>query len=401
MTADEYIELSKALFPTWKSRYIDGIKETFLFLTQVPYLKHPNAKKVDLKIISSNSFFSEVIYTTSNYTLIWDNFQWELIEKFLISSLIYINNKKDLAINIYKANIYYALSIHLTDISPELSYVFAEHCMDAIIEQNLDYYALVSKHMFDDLFYAQILSLGHELAHIIFDQPELGKKVYRMKEADFLSVMSVAQRFNFFKSDSTIVTFDKLFNAIKSDSNRKYREELICDIFSYDLVSDFIIDLDREICNKKEIEVRKIESLYDDILSIYDFVIKTLNTFTFLLEIWTRTASISTTRRCVKIEDFHANKPNLSIWKDQFLAREHLVSLYMRLVITRDQNIVVSDKNKKYFKMYNAIHEMTIETSSGTDKDFFNIVNEFQYLLTKNIPKHTLINERNKILGLE
>lgn len=397
MTIDEYIDLMKHILPVRKGRYNDTIQLVFAQLSSMGCFNSSEAKQVQLKIISSSSLFSELVNTSPQMTLFWDTYQWEIIEKMLVSSLLYVNEDKDTAMRVFKMNLYPVISIRLTHIAPELSYIFAKRYREIIASDEFDFFAVSSEYMFTDLLYTEILSLGHEFSHLIFDQFSWGHDIYTIYEKDFFIIMDGAIKSNVLSNplDGHDLMLKDLVKEICKNHNSEYRKELICDIFSFSLISELIFGMDK--CLSRG---RSEGNLYDDVLALNDFVIRTLDSLTYVLDFWTRFGCICTTRRSVKIEDLQRDSSNLSIWKNQYYAREYLVSLYLRVTQLRDKKLYVPYDNERYLRLYNATSEMYSVLMRFTDKDWAEIIVEFNNLLHQRIPSQDLIEARNSHLGI-
>lgn len=398
MTGDEYIILTKQLINVIPGRYENIVRMTFNRLTEMECFRK-NGIKIDLKMISSTSILSEVVDTKPALTVIWDNYQWEILEKFLLSALLYINNHKEEAIQTYKLNIYAALSVRLTYAAPELSYVFARRYRELKESLPYEHIALYSEKTSEatDMLYCQLLALGHEFSHILFERMDFGDSFYKFHEDDFFRIMDGGIKSEVL-SDYSVngISLEKLIQDIKKDINKDYRKELICDIVSYSLLGNLIEDLDNNLTPD-----RSVEELYDDIISMNDFTLRTLHTFSYMVEYWTRFGSYVSAKRTVKPEDLGIYIPNLSIWKSQYYAREYLVSLYMRVILLRDRRLNVSTENQKTTMLYNAIIEITQKFITFEDKEWIEIILEFQQLMNQNIPFKELIKERNNQLGIQ
>lgn len=394
MTSEEYIALTKKILPVRTGRYEDIIRMTFDEIISMDWFKKSNID-IQFKIISSTSMFSEVVNTKPALTFIWDNYQWEILEKFLTSALLYINNYKELAVEIYKMNIYSALSVRVTNIAPELSYIFAKKYRELKDAVKYDFICMYSSAPSDMLF-CQLLSLGHEFSHILFEQMDYGAVLYNLYEEDFFCIMDGAIKskvISHFKVNG--IDMEKLIHNIKSDINKEYRKELICDAFSYSLLGELLEKLDSKL-NKE----RKREDLYDDIISMNDFMIRTMDSFSYFLEYWMRFGSLVSTKRYVEPKDLGIDIPNFTIWKNQYYARENLVSLYLRVVLLRDKNLNVVSANKKNTLLYNANCEIAQNLLSFKDEEWLEMIVELQQLMNKNISSKELIEARDSQLQI-
>lgn len=397
MTGEEYISLTKKIIPVIQGRYEGIIRMTFEQLNSMECFKKSETR-IDLKIISSTSIFSEVVDTKPEITVIWDNYQWEILEKFLCSSLLYLNKQEELAIKIYKMNIYAALSVRLTHIAPELSYIFSQIYLD--LKKSISYkYIGIYSTAYSDMLYCQMLALGHEFAHILFERMDFGTELYNMYCNDFFCIMdgaikskvAVGQIINEEK-----ITIETLIHEIKLKHNEEYRKELICDILSYYLIEKIIEAVDQKL----NIE-RQINNLYDDVISMNNYIVCTMDSFCYILDYWVRLGSLVSTKRIVKPEDLHCNNSNFSIWKNQYYARENLVSLYKRVTLLRDKNLYVPTENKKHTMLYNAFVKMNRKLLTFEDKEWAEIICKWQSLMNQNIDKQELLEARDGQLGIE
>lgn len=394
MTGEEYIALTKKLLPVISGRYEDIIRMTFELFNSMECFRKSNTK-IDLKIISSTSIFSEVVDTKPSLTLIWDNYQWEILEKFLLSSLLYINKHKEIANKIYKMNIYAVLSIRVTYIAPELSYLFAKKYCG--LKESLDSkYIFMYSSEYIDMLYCQLLALGHEFSHILFERMDFGSTLYNLYDEDFFCIMNGAIKSKVIVEHKINgIAMESLIHDIKLERNAEYRKELICDIFSYSLIEEIIEKLDCKL-NKERCK----GDLYDDIISMNDFIMRIMDSFSYMLEYWMRFGSFVSTKRLVKPEDLDLNIPNFLIWKNQYYARENLVSLYKRVTLLRDKGLEVPTENKKSIMLYNAFAEMTQKLITFEDKEWAEILCDLQKLMNQNISLKELIEARNGQLGI-
>lgn len=397
MTGEEYISLTRKIIPVIKGRYEDIIRMIFEQLSSMECFKKSETR-IDLKIISSTSIFSEVVHTKPEITVIWDNYQWEILEKFLLSSLLYLNKREEIAMKVYKMSIYAALSIRLTHIAPELSYIFSEIYRDLKKSMGYKYIGIYST-AYTDMLYCQMLALGHEFAHILFEHMDFGTELYNMYSDDFLCIMDGAINSRVAAGriiNEEKITIETLIREIKLKHNEEYRKELICDILSYYLIEKIIEEVDQKL----NIE-RQINDLYDDVISMNDYIVCTMDSFSYILEYWVRFGSLVSTKRNVRPEDLHCDTFNFAIWKNQYYARETLVSLYKRVTLLRDKNLYVPTKNKKHTMLYNAFVQMNRKLLTFEDKEWAEIICKWQSLMNQNIDKQELLEARNDQLGIE
>lgn len=394
MTGNEYIALTKRLIPVKPGRHEELVRAVFSHLVNTKYFIKAN-NSIDLNIISSTSIFCEVVHTSPNITIIWDNYQWDILEHFIMSSLLYLNNQKEKAKQVFKLNVYGILSMRLTYIAPELSYLFATQYCRIQNEMPFDFALMISS-TYTDLMYCQLLALGHELSHILFENSSHGKKIFNYKEKDFFNILhgairsGVAEKINVHG-----INAKELIKSIGSDSNKEYRKELICDALSFELLHTLIMQIDQGFT-----PVRSQEELFDDVLCMNDFVIRMLDTLSYLIEFWTQFGSRVSSNQDIKPEYLQIKASNYTIWKKQYYARETLVSLYLRVLLLRDNHLAVTTQNKKYIDLYNSNVEMIQEFMSLEDGWLLQIISELGKLLKLRIPAKELIAERDRILQL-
>ncbi len=342
MTTDEYISRTKELLPVHPGRYTNIIETTFHELTKADFFVKENLN-INFRIISSASFFTEVVYTNPRISLIWDNYQFELIEKFILSGVAALNNQQKTADLIFKTNINAALSIRLTNISPELSYVFAKHYREQLNALNCDSIILIRNHQYD-LLYVQLLFLGHELAHIITEHKK-GKVLFEGYKESFKNLMdSLVRIYGKMMQYEGARSYSELYSLLMQDSNADYQKELICDIISYGLLHKTI-----ESLNGIMTPTRKYEELYDDLFEMHKFVLMTLDTFRYIMEYWTRIGLKSGFTRKITGDNINLQSDNYKIWNTQFEARETFLFLYMRLNLFQERKIFIPS-NKQITK---------------------------------------------------
>lgn len=190
-------------------------------------------------------------------------------------------------------------------------------------------------------------------------------------------------------------TIKDLIFLIQQERNKEYLKEIICDSFAFQMLGDTLWTIEQRISNN-----RSKGEMLDDILALYDFVIRTLNTLNYNLEFWTRFGSLGTTHRYIKKEYLHSNIPNFSIWSEQYWAREELTSLYTRLVFLRDEDVAVEGHNERYLAMYNSVTTLFRELLTFSDDELAKIIVESDRLLRMNINPSELIEARNGLLGI-
>lgn len=391
MTIDDYISRTKVLVPVHPGRFSDAIKLAFNKLVRSDFFIEEHIK-VDFRIISSTSLFSEVVYTKPNITLLWDNYQFELIEKFFISSLSALNHNEWLANLVLKMNINAAISLRLSNISPELSYVFASHYRMQFQELNHDNIILVSDTLFD-LLYSQLIFLGHEVSHIILGH-ESKKELFQILEDDFTYVMKgIMNVIGDNKPFDGSKTYSDLYKLLMKPENTEYRTELFCDIFAYDLVGNLV-----EGINKKISPNRKIEELYDDLFNTHKSEMMFLDSFLYILEFWTKVGMKSSMVRKIKKEHLSQPSPNFSVWDSRFYGREHLLFLYLQTKLFRQRDIVIPNNNQKALSMYLEFHNSIIKLLENQDTEWLVILDEANKLYAKNINPKDLIRERDILL---
>ncbi len=147
-------------------------------------------------------------------------------------------------------------------------------------------------------------------------------------------------------------------------------------------------------------EKRSREDLYDDILSMNDYIIHTMDSFSYILEYWTRFGSLVSEKRFVEPKDLQPSIPNYTIWKNQYYARESLVSLYKRVTLLRDKQLEVPSINKKKVMLYNANNEIAKKLVTFEDEEWVEIILELQQLMKQNIPLKKLIEARDSQLQI-
>lgn len=396
MTAEEYIALTKRIIPVWEYRYKDIMPQIFKSIKDIKVLGRQYTADMELKMISSTSIFSEVVSTVPGPTIIWDSYQWEIVEKFLVAGLAHKNGNEDAAMIILKENLYAALSVRLTTVAPELSYIFAKKYRSILDEDPNRYVGVVSDTIFMDLLHCGIISLGHEMCHIIFSSNLQGKALYKLIKKDFFSIMSGVLKTELaFEERGENWTIKDLIFLIQQERNKEYLKEIICDSFAFQMLGDTLWTIEQRISNN-----RSKGEMLDDILALYDFVIRTLNTLNYNLEFWTRFGSLGTTHRYIKKEYLHSNIPNFSIWSEQYWAREELTSLYTRLVFLRDEDVAVEGHNERYLAMYNSVTTLFRKLLTFSDDELAKIIVESDRLLRMNINPSELIEARNGLLGI-
>lgn len=400
MTGEEYIELTKTLIPLKDSSYINSIKVVFDLFTTHFYSHNRISQELELKVIASTSFFCEFINTQPKLTLIWDRYQWSLAERLLVASLMYENVDETLAIDLLKLNLFLAFSFRLTNISPELSYIFAIHYKSILNNLPPTTYRVEFEHFYDDLLYCELLTLGHEFSHIIIEKDNKGKEKYKKYEKVFLSnINKMKKMIDSLDLCQNSKYYDILFNDIQSDYNKKFREELICDICSYDMMRFFIKDLEKIITEERIKTVRNEGRLFSDILSLNRCILSSLESFTIILDFVTRIGNIGTTHRCLKIDDIHCYLPNLHNYSQQYKARDFLINEYIKMVYFRNRKIDIT-KDNSYLNTSDTIIEMYKKLLFFEDTELLSIFKDFCKILHFNIPKETLISARDSVLEI-
>lgn len=392
MNVEEFISLTRELVSIHPGRYEEILVSLVDEVKRNGILKELE-KDVNLKIISSTRAYSEVVDLDS-ITIIWDRYQWELVDKAFLSGILFINHHEDVAVRVFKSSMYGVLSGRLENLCPELSYVFTEKYRDYLQQLNYQNIALVSS-TFSDLLYCQIIALGHEISHILFNYSSIGKILYNVIQDDFLSIMKGAKKTGALHDDNLgLSTAKELFNKIMDDSDNRYREELICDIFSYIIFMDFIIEFD-----KKKDESRRTEELYDDLFSTFDILLKVLNSYNYIFQFWTDISVRATVNRIILPDDISRNNPVIRGWRENYLARENLVSLYMRVKLFRDKKIYVKSENRKVIMIYNSIIGILRKLLTFEDEEWPEIFVEANSLLSQNLNKDDILDARNSILN--
>lgn len=389
MTTDQYISFTKTLLPIHPGRYNNLIEETF---KGCHFFEKMNLD-IDFRIISSASLFSEVVFTEPRISLIWDNYQYELIEKFYLAGITALNNKEDIAISVFKANLYAVLSIRMTEISPELSYIFAKYYREELNKFDYKNIYLIHDNSFDFL-YCQLLSLGHELSHIIFDKAPGGKQAYEILEEDFDRLMegTIKARGDECPYNGS-KTYSEIIQSIQKKENSNYKKEIICDAYSFALMNKQIV-----LTEKTVNQNRGLEELYDDIIETYRFVLLTLDSLLYVLEFWTRIGIKSKYNKMILQEHLNSPSHNYTIWNSQFDAREMLTFLYVRVKFFEEKGIFIEQKNKKPIAVYNSISSMYNKFINCEDKEWLEICQETNQLYAMNINAEELLDNRDYFL---
>lgn len=354
---------------------------------------------LEFRSIATASIYSEVVYTEPSITIIWDTYQWEMIEKFLISAYMYKNGKEDLAMSWYKMNIFAALSVKLTTISPELAYLFAEHYVELIQNSDYSFAAIVSDTFQMDYLYCELLTLGHELSHILFDKYKNGSLLYHQIENDFAAIThgilkSKTQIFSLKDVTNNIYKDiqEETIKGILEDRNFEYRKEIICDIMAHFLIDGYLISFEEKTIR------RNTQVLLDDVMALYSVIIRLLDGFSYLFDIFARISNIGREKHEFKPNDMQSVIPQSRVSEMQIYARETLGSVFIRTCALRDFDLFIENNNTRYYELFACTSKLAASILSFKDREISSILKKYHDLLKLRIAPTELINKRNELL---
>lgn len=387
MTINEYLQ-ERLKLPYRQDEFEDIIN--ILFKSLKDKLGVPN---MELKIISTSAIFSETVELDSKIYVLWDMYQWEIVEKFLLSALLIEKGEDNLSYRIFKENIYAAVSVKL-DFAPELSYVFARRYRE-LLDTEYEKIFILNGYNKLDLLYSKLITLSHEIVHISFKKD---KSLLNMCQKDILWFCDILEKNmdSFFLKINDNKFILEIFNELRN-SRDYYYEEIACDSLALMKCADLLIALDLKLSSNS----RSANEMMEDILHLYNTIIKTLNSFNLWLKFWIGIAIQGNVKRSIEPRDLHRNGEMFHDADLKYRTREDISLIYHTLHCIDILELPMTFNPEHRYKLFydNAISKI-FSYILTKDNDWADIIVEYNILLKKKYNKQEILKERNVLLGI-
>lgn len=249
MTTNEYLFLTRKIF----SLYENEPDIDFLRAILKEGLKDQNCNDTDIRVISSNSIFPEIVTNNQKNTIIWEMTFWDFYNRFLYSCE-YFSNAEDTVIrekisDDQIADFAHILSINI-NLSPSLSYALAITAYGKT--QNLAYLdkSVDSDKILLRMRISKTYTLLHELYHsFIKSKSNFFSDEYSQFRENNRERYAVFEKIKGNLDDSVSKKLLECMIVINNESDNRISDEILCDCFAFYHTSDLfnIIEIDNSV----------------------------------------------------------------------------------------------------------------------------------------------------------
>lgn len=365
MTIIEYLKITRKR--EGPSSYSD---ETDIFYQQLQQITEDSGiEDIDLIITNTCKVQCSTVYLDNMKHIIWDLSYWGIIEDYLNSIELYLDNNQECAQLLYNFLLYRTLRYRVNDKQSRIALSKLEKQLALIlsdrIPENINGFSNIKLYL--DFF--KLFTFIHELCHIQLKENEI-IRLSALKEFDDY-VQTIGKEKNLWfshKSAYQDIDFSDKINieeAIKQYvSSDDMKIEAICDYYALDSLANSFSQFEKALNITREQFLSDFYCLKEAIIGFYNDVL-------YYQEYIERLAKHKTEIDEDIIRNSSKGFYNLA---NMYMARESLFNPLFLIRCYLKYNCMVSPKSSSYFDLYNRLNHNSLRQNYL--KDYINYYNE-------------------------